>query len=78
MAKIEELNKTRAADNKFVKEKIDEDLAKGIIEASSIIGSVTGLAVIAPIVSHPLIHPIMKALGMYKEEPPKKTFTKNV
>jgi len=72
LAKLEEINKTRNSGDKFVKENINEDLAKGIVEVTSIIGSVTGLALLAPIVSHPLIHPIMKFLG-FNQKPSKDT-----
>ena len=42
-------------------------LIKGVIEAGSIVGSVLGLAILAPQVSHHTIHPIMKALGFEKK-----------
>ncbi len=42
-------------------------LIKGVIEAGSIIGSVLGLAILAPQVSHHTVHPIMKALGFEKK-----------
>ncbi|MDR1168975.1 MAG: hypothetical protein LBK53_08850 [Heliobacteriaceae bacterium] len=45
-------------------------LVKGAIELGSIIGSVLGLAVLAPHVSHAVVHPIMKLL---KLQDPKKT-----
>jgi len=67
-AKLKEINSTIKSGDKFTKENINEDFARGIIEGSSIIGSVTGLALIAPIVSHPLIRPILKALGMENKE----------
>ncbi|MDR1327214.1 MAG: hypothetical protein LBJ74_02270 [Heliobacteriaceae bacterium] len=41
---------------------------KGLIEFGNIIGSVLGLAMIAPQVSHVTIHPILRALGMEKKE----------
>ena len=41
-------------------------LAKGSIELSSIIGSVVGLTILAPEISHLILHPIMKFLGMEK------------
>ena len=49
------------------KEKINENdkmfkLAKGSIEFSSIVGSVVGLTILAPEISHLILHPIMKAL----------------
>ena len=64
IAKLAELNKNRAEGDKFTKENINTALAKGSIELGSMFGSVTGLAIIAPIVSHPLIHPIMKKIGI--------------
>ena len=57
-AKLEEINKTLKTE-KITKDKINEDFAKGLTELTSIVGSVTGLAVIAPVISHPLIHPIL-------------------
>lgn len=64
IAKLNEINQNLKSGDKFVKENINENFAKGLIEVSSIAGSVTGLAVIAPIASHPLIHPILKVLGL--------------
>lgn len=40
------------------------ELTKGSIEFSSIIGSVVGLTILAPEVSHLILHPIMNALNM--------------
>ena len=40
---------------------------KGGIEASSIVGSVLGLAVLAPQISHIVLHPIMNLLGLSKK-----------
>lgn len=45
------------------------ELAKGSIEASSIVGSVIGLTILAPELSHLVLHPILKFLNL---EPPKK------
>lgn len=67
-AKLSEINNLIKSGDKFTKEKINEDLAKGVIEGSSILGSVTGLAIIAPIASHPLIHPILEVCGLNKKE----------
>lgn len=39
-------------------------LVKGAIEFGSIVGSVVGLAILAPQVSHAFIHPILKFAGM--------------
>lgn len=46
---------------------------KGCIELGSLIGSVLGLAVLAPQLSHCVIHPVLRFLGM--EEPVKKSDT---
>ena len=40
------------------------ELAKGSIEFSSIVGSVVGLTILAPELSHLILHPIMKALHL--------------
>ena len=42
-------------------------LAKGAIELSSIIGSVAGLTILAPELSHLFLHPLMKLVGMEKK-----------
>ena len=44
-------------------------LIKGTIELGSLIGSVLGLAILAPQISHYTIHPMLRALGMEKKEP---------
>lgn len=64
LKKLEEINKNRAEGDKFIKENLNLNLGKGIIESCSIFGTVVGLAILAPIVSHPLIHPILKHLGL--------------
>ena len=40
---------------------------KGVIEFGNIVGSVLGLAIFAPEVSHMIVHPTMKMLGMDKK-----------
>lgn len=45
--------------------------AKGSIEFSSIIGSIVGLTILAPEISHLVLHPIMKFIGMEKNNPHK-------
>ncbi len=40
---------------------------KGAVELSNIIGSVVGLAIIAPQVSQALIHPVMRLIGLEKK-----------
>lgn len=44
------------------------DLVKGSIEAGSFVGSILGLAILAPEISHHLIHPIMKMLHLDKKD----------
>ena len=44
------------------------DLIKGCIEAGTFVGSILGLAILAPQISHHTIHPIMKALGFEDKE----------
>ena len=48
------------------------DIIKGSIEAGNIVGSVLGLAIFAPQVSHLIVHPVLKAIGMEKDESEKK------
>ena len=47
---------------------------KGAVELSNLIGSVLGLAILAPQVSHAFIHPALKLLGL--EDKNKKTDNK--
>lgn len=57
--------------NELKKEKINSDeyaIVKGADEVSSIIGSVAGLAILAPQVSHVTIHPILRFLNMEKDD----------
>lgn len=74
--RIEELNKKRYQKNmsesvKNILKSNDKpqqyELVKGTIELGNIIGSVLGLAIFAPEVSHLIVHPVMKLLGMEKE-----------
>ena len=48
--------------------KDSEDLANGVIETSSLLGTIIGLAIIAPLTATKIVHPIMKAIGMDKAE----------
>lgn len=48
------------------------ELAKGSIEFSSIVGSVIGLTILAPELSHLVLHPIMKFCGLEKPHPKKE------
>ena len=44
------------------------NIIKGSIEFGNIIGSVLGLAIFAPQVSHLIVHPVLKVIGMEKDE----------
>lgn len=61
--------------NELTKEKPDLFInVKGAVELSNLIGSVLGLAILAPQVSHAFIHPALKLLGL--EDKNKKTDNK--
>lgn len=53
------------------------NLAKGIIEIGNIIGSIIGLAFLAPKVSQLTIHPVLGALGVEKKGNENKTDKKD-
>lgn len=59
--RIAELNEGREVPLKKVK-LISEQLANGVIETSSLLGSIIGLAIIAPVTASKLIHPVMKKI----------------
>ena len=42
---------------------------KGSIETGSLLGSVLGLAILAPQVSHAFIHPALRLIGMEEKKP---------
>lgn len=44
------------------------NLLKGAIELTSFVTSIVGLTIVSPILSHKILHPVMKALGMNKKE----------
>ena len=44
------------------------DLVKGTIEAGSLLGSVLGLAILAPQVSHAIIHPVLRFVGLEEKK----------
>ena len=70
LAKLKELSDLSKTGDKFTRENINlesEYFANGVIETSSLIGTVTGLAVVAPLTAAKLIHPIMKFLGFNKQ-----------
>lgn len=44
------------------------NIIKGSIEFGNIVGSVLGLAIFAPQVSHLIVHPVLRVIGMEKDE----------
>lgn len=83
ISSLEKVERAKAVENpKFSKHLSDElkeellskdkpeqyNLIKGTIEFGNIVGSVLGLAIFAPQVSHMIVHPVMKALGMEKKD----------
>ena len=48
------------------------NLIKGIVEAGTFAGSIIGLAILAPQISHELVHPIMSILNLDKDKQNKK------
>ena len=78
MPKETRLKALNESKDKFVKEVKDHlvnadkpeqySMLKGAIEFGNIVGSVLGLAIFAPQVSHLTIHPVLKLIGMEKEE----------
>ena len=76
--RLKTLEKERLTDKTKIKDKYNETLqaelkkdkpdkfvnVKGAVELSNIIGSVLGLAVLAPQVSHVFIHPALRFLGL--------------
>lgn len=71
IAKLKELSEQSKNGDVFTRENISqdsEDLANGVVETSSLFGTILGLAVVAPLAASKLIHPIMGVLGFTKEE----------
>lgn len=75
-ARVRTLNEAKYQDKftKEVQELLKSDtpekfsLVKGLIEVGNTLGSVLGLALFAPEVSHLIIHPVMKLLGLEKKD----------
>ncbi len=63
--KISKLGEINSSNGKNYELKdINEDLAKGMIEVTSIAGSILGLSILSPLISRPFIRPVLKTLGM--------------
>lgn len=71
-------NEELATELKTKKEPEMFNRVKGTIEVGNILGSVLGLAVLAPQVSHAIIHPCLRMLGMeQKKESSQKQVSTN-
>lgn len=53
-------------------------IVKGAIEFGNIVGSVLGLAIFAPQVSHLIVHPALKFFGFEKEQPENNNKKENI
>lgn len=65
--RIQKLRELYGEDGKIFSDEVLNNhinFAKGIIEFTSIAGSVLGLSIVAPMISRPLIRPVLKALGL--------------
>lgn len=70
---INETKKTKLSESLIDKLKTTDkvetyNMAKGAIEFGNIVGSVLGLAIFAPQVSHLVVHPVLRAIGMEEKE----------
>lgn len=75
--KLNEINSTNGKNYQL--ENLNENLAKGMIEITSIAGSILGLSILSPLISRPFIRPVLKTLGMgepTKEQPAQPENTK--
>ncbi len=69
--KLKELQKISSKNCKYNRKSIDpknENLAKGVIEVGSLFASVSGFAILAPIISHKIISPVLKLMKSKKEK----------
>lgn len=67
IAKLGEINSSNGKN--FELKDLNEDLAKGMIEVTSIAGSILGLSILSPLISRPFIRPVLKTLGMGEPKP---------
>jgi len=66
-SKLGEINSANGKNYKL--EDLNENLAKGMIEVTSIAGSILGLSILSPLISRPFIRPVLKTLGMGEPKP---------
>ena len=72
--KIKKLNEiNQASGTNYELKDINEDMARGMIEVTSIAGSIMGLSILSPLISRPFIRPVLKKLGISgsRDEPQK-------
>ena len=72
--KLEKINKAAGTNYKF--EEINENLARGMVEVSSIPGYMIGLSALSPMVSRPFVRPMLKLFGINNDKAPKTDNTK--
>ena len=72
LAKTRSLNKFKHDNLRadlLTKEKPEKyDLIKGCVESGTFVGSILGLAILAPQISHYTVHPIMRFFGLEKNK----------
>ncbi len=66
-SKLGEINSANGKNYKL--EDLNEDLAKGMVEVTSIAGSILGLSIFSPLISRPFIRPVLKSLGLGEKKP---------
>lgn len=55
-------------DNKIERtEELKKNILEGGAKMGDLVGSILGLTILAPLISHEILHPIMKAIGMDKK-----------
>ena len=67
ISKLGEINSSNGKNYKL--EDLNENLAKGMIEVTSIAGSILGLSILSPLISRPLIRPVLKVFGLGEAKP---------
>ena len=67
--KIQKLNQINLENGTNYKmEDINQNLAKGMIEGFSILGSILGLSALSPMISRPFVRPLLKKFGVNNNE----------
>ena len=67
IGKLEKINAKNSTNYKI--EDINENLARGTVEVSSITGSMIGLSALSPMVSRPFVRPVLKMFGINADKP---------